>query len=75
MACDIGAYEFVRGALCDLDGDGDIDRNDINNIFATRNTEAVPDDPRDADGDGMVTVNDARMCVVQCTNPGCSPGD
>ncbi len=60
--------------LCDVDGDGDIDRNDVGAIFAARNTSASgPDDPRDANGDGLITVNDGRECVLQCTNPRCAP--
>ena len=40
----------------DLDGDGDVDRDDMNVILAARNTPATgPDDPRDLDGDGMIT--------------------
>jgi hypothetical protein len=60
--------------ICDVDLDGRIDRNDINLIFAARNTPATgPDDPRDADGDGVITVNDARICTLLCTNPNCAP--
>jgi hypothetical protein len=59
---------------CDVDGDGDVDLGDINLIVAARNTPATgPDDPRDFDGDGMITVLDARQCVLQCTNPRCVP--
>ena len=59
--------------VCDVDADGDIDRVDVGLIFVARNTPASgPDDPRDADGDGTITVNDARACVLQCTLPGCA---
>ena len=58
--------------VCDVDMDGDIDRDDIWVIFSTRNTPSNgPDDPRDADGDGIVTINDGRFCVLQCTLPYC----
>ncbi len=58
--------------VCDVDEDGDIDRDDINLIIAVRNTPASgPDDPRDADGDGMITALDARKCVLKCTLPRC----
>jgi hypothetical protein len=61
-------------AICDMDGDGNVDRFDVSAIIAARNTPASgPDDPGDADGDGFITVLDARQCVVQCTNPGCAP--
>ena len=61
-------------AICDVDADGDVDRSDVFAIMAARNTPASgPDDPRDADGNGVITVLDARQCVVQCTNPRCAP--
>jgi hypothetical protein len=54
--------------MCDVNGDGKIDINDINAIFAARNTPTAGDnDPRDPDRDGIITVNDARICVNQCT--------
>lgn len=69
----IGLFVLPSPLLCDVDADGDIDRNDINAIFARRNTPAVPGDPLDADGDGLITVADARICSLQCTNPKCAP--
>ena len=58
---------------CDVDVDGDIDINDIRLVLAARNTPASgPDDPRDADGDGFITVLDARVCTLRCTLPGCA---
>ena len=60
-------------AVCDVDNNLAIDRNDINLIFAARGTDASgPDDPRDADHDGTITVNDARQCVLQCTLDRCA---
>ena len=58
---------------CDVDADGDIDRADLNLIMAARNQPASgPSDPRDADGDGMITVNDGRACTLRCTRPNCA---
>ncbi len=58
--------------VCDVDDDCNVDMNDVNQIIAARNTPASgPDDPRDADGDGMITVLDARTCILQCTQPRC----
>jgi hypothetical protein len=48
---------------CDYNGDGAIDLTDINAILAARNTQVPPGSPGDADGDGIITVNDARICV------------
>ena len=57
----------------DLDHDGDVDRDDLNIILAARNTPAAgPDDPRDLDGDGMITALDARKLVILCTRPRCA---
>jgi Tol biopolymer transport system component len=57
----------------DLDGDGDIDSDDVAIIVAARGEPATgPDDPRDLDGDGVITVLDARLLVLQCTRPYCA---
>ena len=54
----------------DLDGDGEIDRDDLDVIVAARNTESWgPEDPRDLDGDGSITVLDARIVVTLFTVP------
>jgi uncharacterized repeat protein (TIGR01451 family) len=60
---------------CDVNGDGIIERSDISAIFSARGT-SVPVgtiDPRDANGDGLITVNDGRQCVLQCTFSRCAP--
>ena len=59
--------------VCDVDGDRVIDASDIRAITASRNLPVVPGDPRDANGDGVITLLDARMCVLECTNPRCAP--
>jgi hypothetical protein len=57
----------------DIDGDCDVDRDDLNILLAARNTPADgPDDPRDLDGDGVITVLDARRLVLLCTRPACA---
>jgi hypothetical protein len=58
---------------CDVDQDGDIDLNDTAAIFDARGAAATgPDDPMDADGDGIITVNDGRICVLQCDLENCA---
>src|SRR6185369_15016594 len=51
--------------VCDVNGDGAVDRNDINAIFSARNSKALLGDPKDADGDGLITANDARICALK----------
>lgn len=74
--CDGDAYNFTPvvqpPVACDIDGDRDVDRNDIQAIVGRRNTPAVLDDPFDVDGDGIVTVQDARRCSLDCTLPRCA---
>lgn len=60
------------GRVCDADGDKDVDSMDIRLIFMARNTPASgPDDPRDQNGDGFITVGDARACVRFCDQTSC----
>jgi len=57
---------------CDVDGDNNIDTNDISLIFAARNTPATDSrDPRDVDKDNVITVLDARQCALQCDLNNC----
>jgi hypothetical protein len=56
----------------DLDGDGQICRTDLDIILNARNQSASgPDDTRDLDSDGMITVLDARKLLPICTRPRC----
>ncbi len=58
----------------DIDGNGDVDITDVLMILLFRGFPASgPDDPRDLDGDGWITVLDARRAVVACDNPRCAP--
>jgi len=57
---------YVSPNACDVDGNCRINMNDINAILAARNTRISAGDPRDADGDGMITLADARMCTLRC---------
>ncbi len=53
----------------DLDQDDDVDMDDLEIVLAARNTPADGlDDPRDLDGDGMITVLDARILVTLFTD-------
>jgi hypothetical protein len=69
----VAAGSGCGGIIGDLDGDCDVDRDDLNIILAARNTPASgSDDPRDMDGDGMITANDARQLVLLCTRARCA---
>jgi hypothetical protein len=59
---------------CDVNGDAFVDQTDVNAIFLARGQSANgPSDPRDANGDGSVTILDSRACVLQCNSPNCAP--
>ena len=59
-------------AKCDIDGDGDIDSIDINLIRAGIGKPPTVNDPRDANSDGLITINDARTCAARCTRANCA---
>lgn len=68
----LGLPGLAHAAVCDVDRDGDIDRADIKQIVIARDTRTGrSDDPRDADGDGNITMLDARACIRQCNLPNC----
>jgi len=57
----------------DLDSDGDIDRDDMSIILASRNQPASgADDPKDLNHDGMITTRDARVLRGLCTRSRCA---
>jgi parallel beta-helix repeat protein len=59
--------------LCDADGDRYVDSDDIAAIVAARGSPASgPGDIRDVNGDGFITIIDARQCVAACDEPQCS---
>ena len=59
----------------DQDGDTDTDVDDINIILAALNTAATVGDPRDLNSDGLITILDARLAVLDCTRPLCVTGN
>ena len=50
-----------------------VDRDDINAIFAAIGQRAVGiADPRDANRDGLISINDVRKCVLSCARANCA---
>ncbi len=71
----LAANAAFAGIPGDIDGDTDIDVDDISIILASRNLPAGPGDPLDLDSDGVVTVLDARIAVTLCTRALCTAGN
>ena len=58
----------------DVDGDGDIDSNDVSAVLAARGRDPVgPWDPRDYNNDFVIDARDARLVTLACTRPRCAP--
>jgi hypothetical protein len=68
----LNTFGQFEGPPCDIDADGDVDISDIRAIIAARGTTAIPGDARDVDGNGIININDARGCILQCTLPRCA---
>ena len=57
---------------CDVNNDGVVNLTDIALVRAGIGQTPTANDPRDANGDGKITVLDARACVVKCTRAACA---
>jgi hypothetical protein len=67
------AFVLPGARIGDLTGDNLVDQNDLNIILAALNTAAYgPNDPRDLDHDGRITVLDSRKLVLLCSKPRCA---
>ena len=62
--------EVPQGPACDADGDGDVDRQDIQTAQAHLGQPTGLGFP-DSNGNGTYDIFDLRACVLQCTLPGC----
>lgn len=58
--------------LGDVDGDGDVDRDDLTLVQAALNRATGADDPRDVDGNRRIDAVDARRLVNLCTRARCA---
>ena len=73
----IGSSQLLFAKMCDVNNDGVVNTLDINLITSSLNKPATgPNDPRDPDHDGKITVLDARKCQLLCTYTNCAiPAD
>ena len=59
---------------CDANANSTIDIADIQLILGARGQTVPPVHPAfDPDGDGVISLLDARRCMFMCTNPRCAP--
>ncbi len=63
---------IVSALACDIDGNGRVDRNDISAVVAAIGKPVPAGDARDADKNGKVTLDDARLCTSRCTKDQCA---
>jgi len=63
---------WIAPIICDVDKDGDIDQYDLSLISRARGQTAPFGDLRDSDGNGLITPNDVKVCIPQCTRPNCA---
>ena len=67
----MGKFE-LRG---DLDGDYDVDQDDLNILLAAKDTVSTGvGDPRDLDNDGLISDLDAQILATLCSRPECATG-
>jgi hypothetical protein len=58
---------------CDVDGDKDVDLNDLVRIAESLGRKASgPTDPRDADGNLVINLKDLVKCIEKCTRKYCA---
>ncbi|MEN3158488.1 hypothetical protein ABC502_08920 [Alkalimonas sp. NCh-2] len=64
----------IAGAVmgCDINGDGVTDSLDVALVRAAVGQAALPGDVRDQNNDGLITVNDVRLCTLKCDLPRCA---
>lgn len=72
ITCSIPSWAEAE-LVCDINDDSFVDINDIRTIVLNRNQPATgSDDPMDWDQNGVISVLDARGCVLACSLPRCA---
>lgn len=70
FAIPVFATSTIRG---DLNGDGEVDVDDLNILNSALNTSANgSNDARDLNHDGVINALDAEILITLCTHPECS---
>jgi hypothetical protein len=58
--------------VCDVNNDYAIDKRDLSLISKSRGQSPGPNDPRDANQDGIISPADIQVCIRLCDLPGCA---
>jgi hypothetical protein len=69
---DYATVKYIQTIEGDLNGDSDVDRDDLTIILSYRNDDASYCPECDMDHDGVITALDARKLVMLCTRPRCA---
>jgi len=68
----LGTGNMAMAQKCDVDGNGQIDRLDVEAIVRDiGKAVSGPSDPRDPNNDNKITVNDVRTCTLVCKFSNC----
>lgn len=74
VSCPDGGCVPPEPRACDVNLDSFVDVNDVRALGGLRNQPVDKATRRhDLDDDGVITVRDARGCVLECDNPRCTP--
>lgn len=63
---------FAVAKTCDINKNGQVDLQDLLLIRGAIGITPLPGDPRDANGDGVINIADARFCQLRCTKAACA---
>jgi hypothetical protein len=70
QACD--PYPFTGLLICDVDGNAQVDRDDVQLIVDARGQTVTETDLRDPNQSGQIDVFDAAFCAHRCTYADCA---